>query len=199
VARLSRPQGPVTGRRQAGLFHARERSRAFRSVTSDLYRTHQIPAGTTSIDTGDYFGDDASRTRHVTLQCKLQRTAGTSTGTLVSFGNAGRQLSVFLASNTNLFIFAGATGNDQVALLATNVAPVQDQVFEVTISVEPGVGRVSLWVDGRFHCSGVAVNETFDGAWCADVATGAVGSSLVGVQMSDLSVFLGQSPFRRKQ
>jgi len=168
-------------------------------VTSELFRTHEIDSGSTSLDTGDYFGDDASRTRPVTFSFGLKRTAATASGTMFQFGSATNRASCLILANTGLLIYAGSSGNNQVILQATNVLLAQDQLFRISISFEPNLGRVSLWVDGRMHDSAICTAETFDGPWCDDDATGLVGGSLTTSYMTPLEVFLGQAPQRRRE
>jgi hypothetical protein len=104
---------------RAADYYARRRTKGLRSVTGELFKTHDFATGATSIDTGDSFGTDADRTRPVTFRWKLKRTTNTVSGTVLQLGSASRRTSVTV-SNDQITVLSGSSGGDQVALVGSS-------------------------------------------------------------------------------
>ena len=185
----------ATRREQVEAYYARKRTRGMRTVISSLAQTANFASGTTGIDTGDSFPD---RNRPTTLRFRLQRTAATASGDVVTLGSAARRLQVSV-TDQDLTANAGGTGDDQASVTVVGALPVQDQVFDVAVWAEPGTGRLAVWGDGQLRGSDTAVNGNFGGAWADDDPDGTVGASLMNLEIgAGVDVFDGQGPRRRK-
>lgn len=194
---------------QATLYHSRERRAGFVDPSKDLFRTHAYTVQDSPFDDDAAF-TEADRDAPITVEAWVRRTATGARGIVVEVGDATTGMAIWIPDGgTDISACAGDAGDDGVTVTAADVLAADTQLAKVVFAVIPGTGQARLWVNGRLHAAGAAVNGALPNGWAAgedggigEVATTCSDRIPVGDQITltnaavvaPVSFFRGQRP-----
>lgn len=190
--------GQLSKRRQAALFHGRERRRSLQGIP-ELTRTAQI-YGTTvmevaNLDTGELF---PSRLTPITFRTKIEITdnSGEHRGIVFEFGDDAIGCVLWIGDETIGF-HAGEDGtvNGATALYDLGAELPVGGTYDLVAAVRPGDGRVRLWSNGLELARATASSNGFGtaGTWAAD-SEGSFASAKQGTVVPDLPAASDKAP-----
>ena len=168
---LNRRHGVNTARRQAWVYHNRERRSSLLDPSSDLFGTHDFSSSDNPIATGTSF--PGSRLTPITFSVNVTRTASGSNGIIFEFGESARGMALAIDGG-DLIAVAGGNGDNAIVITASAAVPALNKAYNIVFSVLPGNGVGVLWVNGKQVGSVQAVNNSFGGGW-SSAADGAIG------------------------
>lgn len=196
-------------REQALRFFRRERTRGFRDLGKQLFRSQRIllPDGA-SIGNGY---DAATRGAPVTVQTRIRVTDTSPSGLIVGIGGAGHGLFVWVDGG----VVGAAAGNlttdsDAGTRAEAPFEAVAGNVLDVVVACVPGTGVLAIWLDGVLMDRAQSVDPAIESSlWADDTDAGVFGAEysdgtpdVVGSiaapadfeVVQPLSVFLRQAP-----
>lgn len=163
------------------VYHlSRERTRGFRDVGSQLFRTRRYApdAG----DLGNPF-TAGQLARPVTIQVELELSSDTPNRAVWQFGAGVQCFALAIDDDNVLKLIAGNTtapSQDDAATIEVDVAGLSGRRMLVTACCVPGAGRLGLFIDGELIASAQSVDPTLlDGQWAGTGDVGAVGGGFV--------------------
>lgn len=163
--------------RAAALRRLRWENRQGRHNPIDgLSGTHSFAPDTAEIDPDVSF--PGTRLRPITFAISVSRSDAASNGIVFELGSAARGLAVAL-DGPDLIVAVGedAASDDGASVTIVDALPGLNQVYEIVVSVAPGLGALCVWVDGQLAGAALSVSGTFGGGW-SDAGLGAVATGV---------------------
>lgn len=164
---------------EAALFHAREKRRGRLDPFFNLQRTHLFGVTESDIDTDGVFG---ARNRPITFRTAIRITGAAASGLVFEFGDdtAGAKLGVdsgtfyLAAGNADELQTDGVDGSVVNARLDENGA-----LLRLTVAIDPGDGKVRLWVDDNIVLRLNGGEAFASGVWTS-TNNGSIGAAHAG-------------------
>jgi len=194
------PIKELTGQEQVVYFYARGRRMSLNDVSKGLFRTRFVPLTPANLVTAGF----PSKTILYTVMAEITIDAAGAAGVIFEIGSTTHGAGITMSAGV-LYMFAGSNGDAGVDITFT---PVIGRRLWVALALDPGNGRIGMYIDGKLQERKISVDTNFTGGAWAGTGDGAVGqvngthnsrvpsvNTLSNVSMvSPVSFFSGQIP-----
>lgn len=200
MAEVLQPLKPFTEQEQVVYFYARGRRMSLADISKGLFRTRFIPLTPANLATAGF----PSKNILYTVMAEITIDGAAAAGVIFEIGSTTHGAGITMDSGV-LYMFAGSNGNAGVDITFT---PAVGRRLWVALAMDPGNGRIGMYIDGRLQERKISVDTNFTTGEWADTGDGAVGqvngthndrvpsvNTLSNVSMvSQVSFFSGQVP-----
>ena len=167
-------------REQAGYFYARARTRSFRDVSRELFRTHDFGVEAATVSTAAVF-PSAIRSAPVTFSTTIEITGAAAAGLICEFGDNTNGLKIQIAAGNTFGACAGnATAASVDGVDATQIIAGLGEIgsrHHIVVAVNPGNGKLRAWVNGVITLRAQAATPPLLGTQWSSDADGSVGAA----------------------